>query len=218
MSDEEKILSNVFANAVPKISSPGTKTGNPSPLGMFAFALTTFIISLYTIQVREITHPDVFVGVALFYGGFVQLLAGMWEFKVGNTFSATACCSYGAYWISFATILMPGFNITSAYTTKSELNQALGIFLLGWTIFAFLLFVASFKSKASILLLNLSVIITFSLLTASKFLENIDIEKAGGFSGVITALLAWYNAMDQFLTEENSYFTLPNIDLSRKNK
>ncbi|CAG8640261.1 12864_t:CDS:2 [Ambispora gerdemannii] len=194
------------------------KFGNPTPLGLFSFALTTFVLSIYTVQARGITHPNVVVGLALFYGGIVQLLAGMWEFKVGNTLSATICSSYGGFWLSYATILIPGFNITAAYASQSELNQALGIFQLGWTIFSFLMLLATFKTKGSIVLLSISVTITFTLLTASKFLENADLEKAGGYMGIVASLLAWYNAIAELLTDENSYFTIPTFDMSRKRK
>ncbi|CAG8505239.1 4869_t:CDS:2 [Ambispora gerdemannii] len=199
-------------------SDAAPKIGNPGPLGLSSFALTTFVLSLYIVGAREVTHHNIIVGLALFYGGIVQILAGMWEFKVGNTFGATAFSSYGGFWLSYATILIPGFNIASAYASKSELEQALGIYLLGWTIFTFLLFLTTFKSKGSIFVLFFFVTITFVLLTTSKFQENSDIEKAGGIMGIITALLAWYNAMAQLWTHENSYFTLPDFDMRRKSK
>lgn len=83
---------------------------NPAPLGLAAFGITTFVLSIYnTGWGYGYNQPhNLVVGLALFYGGLAQLLAGMWEFRVGNTFGATAFSSYGAFWLSFATILIPG--------------------------------------------------------------------------------------------------------------
>lgn len=72
--------------------------GNPTPLGLFAFAGTTFVFSMFVLEIRGVSVPNVVVGLALAYGGLVQLLAGMWEFAAGNTFGATAFSSYGAFW------------------------------------------------------------------------------------------------------------------------
>lgn len=72
--------------------------GNPAPLGLFAFAGTTFVFSMFVLEVGGVAVPNVVVGLALAYGGLAQLLAGMWEFVAGNTFGATAFSSYGAFW------------------------------------------------------------------------------------------------------------------------
>lgn len=87
-----------------------TGLANPAPLGLAAFGLTTFVLSMYNagVGVGYGGATNVVVGLALFYGGFVQLLAGMWEFRTGNTFGATAFSSYGAFWLSYATLFVPG--------------------------------------------------------------------------------------------------------------
>lgn len=80
------------------------KFANPAPLGLLGFGATTFILSMYNVQARGITTPNVVLGMALGYGGLVQLLAGMWEFAAGNTFGATAFSSYGGFWFSFGAL------------------------------------------------------------------------------------------------------------------
>jgi len=66
-----------------------------------SFATTTFVLSMYNVSARGVSVPNVVLGLAIGYGGLVQLLAGMWEFASGNTFAATAFSSYGGFWISF---------------------------------------------------------------------------------------------------------------------
>src|SRR5208283_3283707 len=90
-------------------STPEVSVANPAPLGLCGFAMTTFVLSAANAHLYS--GETVVLGLAFFYGGLAQLLAGMWEFKTGNTFGATAFTSYGAFWISLAAISIPWFNI-----------------------------------------------------------------------------------------------------------
>lgn len=83
-----------------------SRLANPSPLGLMGFGATTFVLSMYNVQARGITEPNVVLGMALGYGGLVQLIAGIQEFVCGNTFAATAFSSYGGFWLSFASELI----------------------------------------------------------------------------------------------------------------
>ena len=83
------------------------------------------------VKTHSVTTPNVVVGLAFGYGGFVQLLAGMWEFACGNTFGATAFSSYGGFWISYGFLISPFMQIGSSYATKAEFNTAIGFYLLG---------------------------------------------------------------------------------------
>src|SRR5579863_1843221 len=117
---------------------------NPAPLGLSAFALTTFVLSASNARFLFSGIPPVTgaiaLGLAAFYGGTVQLIAGIQEFKAGNTFGATAFCSYGGFWLAFGFILFPASGILgttggglAASTAPSGLiGDALGAFLLGW--------------------------------------------------------------------------------------
>ncbi|OAE24672.1 hypothetical protein AXG93_2632s1150 [Marchantia polymorpha subsp. ruderalis] len=112
---------------------------NPAPLGLMGFALTTFVLSCHNagVIIPQSAPHTVVTGLAAGYGGLAQLLAGMWEFSTGNTFGATAFSSYGAFWLSFAVIQIPAFGVRAAFVASESLvdyNEALGLWLLGWTI------------------------------------------------------------------------------------
>jgi len=190
------------------------KFANPAPLGLCAFALTTFVLSLINCRTRGVTAPSVVLGAAYAYGGLVQLLAGMWEMAVGNTFGATALSSYGGFWIAWAIIETGSFGIAEEYST-SQFNDALGYFLMGWFIFTFLLALCTFKSTVAFCSLFVMLDITFLLLAVGHFIHtpagksNPDLIFAGGIFGLITAFIAWWNALAGLLENSNSFFTLP---------
>src|SRR5207245_3712772 len=127
---------------------------NPAPLGLSAFALTTFVLSSsnagFLLPVGG--GAAIVVGLALFYGGLVQLIAGVQEFRAGNTFGATAFCSYGGFWMALGFALLPGSGIVAAYKASADLHAALGYFLLGWTIFTGLMFFGTLRSNMALIL------------------------------------------------------------------
>lgn len=120
---------------------PKLKIGNPSPLGLCAFSITTLIMSLYGLNVKDIHNSNVVVGMAIFYAGTMQTLAGVWEFFVGNTFATTTMISYGTFFLSYGALYIPSFGIMKAYATVDptlkELQNAIGFFLIAWAIFSF---------------------------------------------------------------------------------
>src|SRR5947208_8703236 len=103
-----------------------TPIADPGPLGLAAFALTTFVLSMFNADLVGKGGEPVVLGLALAYGGLAQLLAGMWEFKNGNTFGAVAFTSYGAFWLSFW-----AFNqfFAKEITSKADLGHAVGLYL-----------------------------------------------------------------------------------------
>ena len=176
--------------------APLTTTANPAPLGLCAFALTTFVLS--AANAKLFTGADVVIGLAFFYGGLAQLLAGMWEFKTGNTFGATAFTSYGAFWLAVGTSIQ--FKLIPN-------EAAFGFFLVGWTIFTGIMLLASLKT-------NLALITVFVLLFITFLLLSIDAlgggtKQIGGYFGLATALAAWYTALAGLLSSMPSAFTLP---------
>ncbi|PPQ66922.1 hypothetical protein CVT26_010011 [Gymnopilus dilepis] len=187
-----------------------SRIGNPGALGLFSFASTTFILSLYNIQTRGIHTPNVVVGMAAFCGGLVQLLAGMWEFARGNAFGATAFGSYGAFWMSYATILIPGSGIISAYSDERELANALGIFMIAWFMVTLFLLLASLRKMIGLALLFAFLSLTFLLLAIAEFTGKEKVTKAGGVFGTITAFIAYYVGLAGLLaSEDNPVFLLP---------
>jgi len=209
----ERLDSRIDLEKSHKMAIRPSNVANPAPLGLFSFASTTFILSLYNLQTRSITHPNVVVGMAVFCGGLAQLLAGMWEFPRGNVFGGTAFTSYGAFWMSYATILIPGSGILSAFgTDATELPSALGIYLIAWFMVTFLLLIGALRKNIGLLVLFACLAITFLLLAVSNFTASsasvsTALAKAGGGMGVITAFVAYYVGLADLLAADG--VTLP---------
>jgi len=212
----------------PGLYKPTTqrKFANPAPLGLSAFALTTFVLSLINIGVRGVGEPNVVVALAFGYGGLVQLLAGMWEMAVGNTFGATALSSYGGFWLSLAIVLTPGFDIVAAYATKAadgtatgagvnDFNNAFGYFLIGWWIFTTILLICTLRSTVAFFMLFFTLDLAFLLLAIGHLRADaagVPLGKAlvaGGYFGIFAAFLAWYNALAGIADDSNSFFIIP---------
>ncbi|KAJ7241448.1 Gpr1 family protein [Mycena rebaudengoi] len=204
MSDIERGNgSDVWTAKLPATPRP-SGIANPASLGLFSFASTTFILSFYNITIRGIHAPNVVVGMALFTGGIAQLLAGMWEFPRGNVFGATAFTSYGAFWLSYATILIPGSGITAAYKTEEELHNALGIFLFAWFIVTVLLLITALRKSVAFIALFGCLAVTFLLLGLGEFTGTTKIVTAGGACGIATAFIAYYIALSDLLAAERA--------------
>ncbi|KAI9051892.1 hypothetical protein LZ554_004148 [Drepanopeziza brunnea f. sp. 'monogermtubi'] len=214
----------------PGLYKPTTqrKFANPAPLGLSAFALTTFVLSLINIGVRGVSQPNIVIALAFGYGGLVQLLAGMWEMAVGNTFGATALSSYGGFWLSLAILLTPGgFDIVAAYSPTdastgaatgagvNDFNNAFGYFLAGWFIFTFLLLLCTLRSTVAFFMLFFTLTIAFLMLTIGHLeasaagVPQSACIKAGGYFGIFAAFLAWYNALAGIADDSNSFFVIP---------
>jgi uncharacterized protein len=161
---------------------------DPAPLGLAAFALTTFVLSMFNAGLVDAKGEPIVLGLALAYGGTAQLLAGMWEFRKGNTFGATAFSSYGAFWISFWAYV--------AFFAKGipEANRgtAAGLYLIAWGIFTTYMWVASLRTTAAVNLVFLLLAITFFVLGVGDAVGNDTISKLGGWLGLATAVAAWY--------------------------
>jgi len=174
---------------------------NPGPLGLCGFALTTFVLS--SINAGLIPGAEaakMVIGLAFFYGGLAQLLAGMWEFRSGNTFSATAFSSYGGFWLAVGISVQQNLIPSPA---------AFGYFLLGWTIFTGLMFLGTLRINIALMAVLGLLFITFLLLTIGELAGNNASHVAGGWFGIATALAAWYTALAGILSSTKSVFTLP---------
>jgi succinate-acetate transporter protein len=169
------------AAAVPAVA-------DPAPLGLAGFALTTFVLSAHNAG----WAPDiVWVGLALFYGGLAQFMAGMWSFRRGNTFTATAFSTYGAFWFSLATyVLLVIFGKAPA----KDVTSALGWFLLAFAIFNTYMMVWSARVNTAVFGVFLTLEVTEILLFLGFFSGSDTLIKAGGYMGIITAAVAWYTS------------------------
>ena len=184
---------------------------NPAPLGLSAFALTTFVLSSINAGWFPAGGTTIIIGLAAFYGGIAQLLAGMWEFKSGNTFGATAFTSYGAFWLAVSAVFIPGFGIGS--TLGSSLHPALGLFFLGWTIFTGIMFLGTLRANIALLAVFGLLFLTFVFLTIGELGPSDGMHQFGGYLGVLTAIVAWYTALAGILASSKSAFQLPTFPL-----
>lgn len=202
------------------------KFANPAPLGLSAFALTTFVLSAVNLNVRGVSAPNIAVPLALGYGGLVQLLAGMWEMAVGNTFGATALSSYGGFWIAYGILLTPNWNILGKggpYMTEATIavdpkmgESAVGFFLTGWLIFTTILLLCTLRSTVMFFLLFFTLDLAFLMLACGAYANDNNameaahkLTQAGGGFGMLAAFLAWYNAFAGIADSSNSFFLIP---------
>jgi uncharacterized protein len=189
---------------------------NPAPLGLCAFALTTFVLSASNagFLFKFGAGADVVVGLAIFYGGLGQLVAGVQEFRAGNTFGATAFCSYGGFWLALGFVLLPPTGIAAALVKEATLPTALGVFLLGWTIFTLIMLIGTLRSNLALIAVFFFLFLTFLALTIGNLVTGGGSDgsvwiQIGGWLGIITALLAWYTALAGILASSKAMFTLP---------
>ncbi|BAP70104.1 hypothetical protein KLMA_20099 [Kluyveromyces marxianus] len=204
----------------PGLAPPAAhRFANPVPLGLSSFGLTTFVLSMFNAQAMGIKIPNLVVGLACFYGGLMQLIAGIWEIALENTFGGTALTSYGGFWLSYASIFIPWFGIQDAYKDAPEqLSDAIGFFLLGWTIFTVGITVCTMKSTVAFFTLFFLLTITFLLLTIGEFTRKTGVTKAGGVLGVVVSFIAWYNAYAGVATKENSYIVVKPLPMPQIKK
>lgn len=193
--------------------APSRKMANVSALGLFAFSLTTLTLGLLLLETRGVAVPNVICGLALFYGGAVQVIAGIFEIFVENTFGMVTFCSYGCFWISYAAILMDGqFGIASAYNEADPsgqmFNHAVGIFLIGWLVFTTLLLMCTVRSTVAMFSVVLALELTILMLIAGYFSGSAKCHRAGGAFCVVTGILGFFNAFAGLATKENSYISV----------
>jgi uncharacterized protein len=197
------------------ISSPAVATavGDPNPLGLSALALTWFIFSLVNVGVVPASGgTKVVLAVALVYGGLTLLLAGMWEFRAGNTLGATAAASFGAFWLSYVVLLTPGlFGISN---TAIE-YKPIGVYLLGWAIVTAILAIASFRTTGAFAATLVLLFLTLLLLALGQLMDNNALTVVGGWLGILTAIVAWYTALAGLLrTASRGAIALPVYPLA----
>jgi succinate-acetate transporter protein len=168
------------APTAPSIADPG-------PLGLAGFAMTTLALSLWNANIYPAAVNSA-LALALAYGGGAQLLAGMWEFKRGNTFAATAFSSFGVFWIGFwylASHILPSI-------PAADDASVVGTYLVGWCLFTFYMSIAALRVSAAVLLVFVLLTIAFVLLTIGNYRTNKSFIHWGGYFGLATAGAAWY--------------------------
>jgi succinate-acetate transporter protein len=166
----------------------GTGIADPAPLGLAAFALTTFLLSAANAKWMNSATGDAFLGYAFAYGGLVQLLAGMWEFRNRNVFGATAFGTYGGFWIGIGLWAV----LVAPHGTPAQDGKDLAWILLAFAIFNTYMLAWSSMVNVAVFAVFLTLEITEIVLFIGGFAANANIIKVGGYIGIVTAVVAWY--------------------------
>ena len=183
-----------------------TGIADPAPLGLAAFALTTFLLSAVNAGWAKSSTGSDWLGYAFAYGGLVQLLAGMWEFRNRNVFGSTAFSTYGGFWIGlglWAVLVAP--HALSA----SAAGKDLGWILLAFAIFNTYMLIFSTQVNAAVFGVFLTLELTEIFLFIGNFAGNANIVKVGGYIGVVTALVAWYTSAAGVINGMKGSIVLP---------
>jgi len=170
--------------------------GDPAALGLAAFAMTTFVLSAINAGWLPADVTPVVFGLAMFYGGVGQVIAGVWEFANHNTFGAVAFSSYGLFWLSF-------WYLNTATKLGSDATKGVGLYLLAWAIFTCYMMIAAWRTNIVVFLVFVALTLTFLALMLGAWIAASPWNYVGGYLGLITALLAWYGS---FATVTNFTF------------
>ena len=186
--DIRRIVRDETAGQTAKEEPPAAPIGDPAPLGLAAFALTTFLLSLFNAGLLPAAGETIVFPLALFYGGLAQFMAGMWEYRNNNTFGATAFASYGAFWLTFGALE----TYYAGQIPESAVGPAVGWFLIGWGIFTAYMWIGSFGVNTAVMLVFLLLATTFFVLGIGDLIGSDAIVVIGGYLGIATAFVAWY--------------------------
>jgi len=176
------------------VNSSEKKTANPGPLGLLGFGMTTVLLNLHNAGIIELSVVIVAMGFAL--GGAAQIIAGISELRVGNTFGGTAFTAYGFFWWSLCLIWINPFGVNPAD------NVSMGFYLALWGVFTFFMFLGTLAHNMITKTVFLSLAVLFFLLSIGDFTENRQITGIAGYVGIFCGLSAIYSAMAQVVNGE----------------
>lgn len=182
------------------------KPADPGPLGLAGFAMTTFVLSMINANLVSGANLGTVLALAIAYGGLAQLLAGMWEFRTGNTFGAVAFTSYGAFWISYYVLV----HVTGSGVTA----HGIALYLFSWGFFTLYMFFSSLRTTGAVALVFLLLTITYILLGLGNIGSgHTGLVHAGGGVGIATAVAAWYASFAAVINSTFGKVVLPVFPL-----
>jgi uncharacterized protein len=219
-------MSGAVPAAAEAVAQPAAaQVADPAPLGLAAFALTTMVLSAINVGWVGAVNEPIVLGLAVAYGGTAQLLAGMWAFRRGNTFAATAFTSYGAFWLSFWLIVQYFVPMVIANTAKAlgpgattaqitaaageHLNVILGLYLFMWGVFTAYMLIASLAGAKAVQVVFLLLALTFFALAVGKWNASDSWTHIGGFLGILTACAAFYTSFADVVNANFKRTVLP---------
>jgi succinate-acetate transporter protein len=183
------------------------KLSNPAPLGLMGFGMTTVLLNLHNAGFFPLTAMILAMGI--FYGGVAQVIAGVMEFKKGNTFGTTAFTSYGLFWLTLVGLLI----LPRLGWAEPTSAAFMGWFLFLWGVFTFFMWFGTFGKNRALQFVFLSLTILFWLLAIGDWTGSAVIKTLAGYEGIVCGLSAIYLAMAEVLNETHGKTILPIGDL-----
>lgn len=192
------------------------KLANPAPLGLLGFGMTTVLLNLHNAGLYPLSSMILAMGLA--YGGLAQVIAGIMEYKRGNTFGTTAFSSYGLFWWSLVLLLvLPEiWGVGSASPLQSADSTALAAYFFMWGLFTFAMFFGTLNANRAVQFVFLSLAILFFLLTATELTGSKELGRFAGYEGIICGLSAVYTALAEVLNEVHGREVLPLRPISEE--
>ncbi|KAJ1921063.1 Meiotically up-regulated protein 86 protein [Mycoemilia scoparia] len=187
--------------------------GSGAPMALVTFAITTMQTNMYKAAIGQPYEAGTasVAASSFFVGGFCQIIGGVWQLANGNSFEGAAFVSFGGFWMAKAATMIPWFGVSAALAQMSEYDRAhhMGIYMVPWSIWVFILLLGQFKSTAinivMFILLNLNVHFD----TAANFTNSVWCHKLSGWFGFFLAMLAFYNAAVILIDRHNFFLDLP---------
>lgn len=177
---------------------------NPAPLGLMGFGMTTVLLNIH--NAGFFTLGSMIIAMGIFYGGIAQIIAGILEYRKGNTFGVAAFSSYGLFWLTLVGLIIIPKVIPDI---KAPDDFAMGWYLFMWGLFTGLMFISTLKKPKALQFVFGSLTILFWLLALGHFLKNPDITKIAGYEGIICGLSAIYLSMAEVINETYGKTILP---------
>jgi len=174
---------------------------NPAPLGLAGFGMTTIILNLANMGLFGIS--SIIVAMGIFYGGVAQIIAGLMEFRKGNTFGTLAFTSYGLFWLTLVFIIISSVERPAV----SPDNAAWAAYLFIWGLFTLMMFFGTLRTNRVLQIVFLSLAILFFLLTASHFIPQLQL--IAGIEGVFCGFSAFYLSLAEVINEAHKHTVLP---------
>ncbi len=179
------------------------RTSNPAPLGLLGFGMTTVLLNLHNAGFFEL--GSMILAMGIFYGGLAQIIAGIMEWKKGNTFGTTAFTSYGLFWLTLVWLIVaPKLGIAEAAT-----SGAMAAYLFMWGLFTFVMFIGTLKLNRALQVVFLSLAILFWLLAIKDLTGSAQLGKIAGYEGIFCGFSAIYAGLAQVLNECYGRIVLP---------
>jgi len=186
------------------------RSANPAPLGLCAFGMTTILLNIHNAGFFAL--GGVILAMGIFFGGMAQIIVGLMEWKKGNSFGTLAFFSYGAFWVSFVTIvLFPSLGLGTAADSSS-----MAAYLFLWGIFTLVLFPIAMRSSKALGFVFGSLALLFFILTLGKLFNSVDLMTVAGYWGIIVGASAIYTGMAQIYNESFGRVVIPLFSKSEK--